>query len=592
MQPPPETPRYGPRFFSTLRIFGTTKPTRQITVLVCLFGATLAEGFGIASILPMFSIAQGNADNDSTLNQVFKQIVEYFGLPFELRVVACMLVVGFVLKGILYLFAMNHVGITVAKVTTSLRLKLIGRLLEAKWIYFTRQPVGRFGNAISGEATRAGEAYLSVAILIAVQLQVLMYLFLAYLIAWELAAAALAFGIFLTILLSWIIRRTRRAGRVQTARTRSLTAGLTDALIGLKPLKAMARHLRFAVLFERDAKELKQALMRQVFARNTLRVTQELIIVSIIAIGFPVAIVVFHYPFEEILVVTLLLIKLAMTLAQGQRQMQTVQQTESAFWSLQETINEAEAAKEAFTGTRVPTLDSGIEFRDVSFAYDRKAVLDDVSLFVPAGKVTTITGTSGAGKTTTADLVLGLYLPKEGAVLIDNVPLPEIDLLKWREMTGYVPQEVILFHDSIYANIALGDPQFDHASVRAALEAAGAWDFVEQLPEGMDSVVGERGALLSGGQRQRIAVARAIVHRPKLVILDEATSALDPETELAICNNLKDLSRRTGLTVLAITHQPAWVEAADRIYRVSDGTIVEQNEASRHAAPKAKAVTS
>ena len=450
MQAPPETPRYGPRFFSTLRIFGTTKPTRQITVLVCLFGATLAEGFGIASILPMFSIAQGKADNDSTLNQLFKHIVEFFGLPFELRVVACMLVVGFVLKGILYLFAMNHVGITVAKVTTSLRLKLIGRLLEAKWIYFTRQPVGRFGNAISGEATRAGEAYLGVAILIAVQLQVLMYLFLAYLIAWQLAAAALAFGVFITILLSWVIRRTRRAGRIQTARTRSLTAGLTDALIGLKPLKAMARHLRFAVLFERDAKELKQALMRQVFARNTLRVTQEMILVSIIAVGFPVAIVVFHYPFEEIIVVTLLLIKLAMTLAQGQRQMQTVQQTESAFWSLQETIKEAEVAKEAFTGTRIPTLEHGLEFRNVSFAYDRKEILQDVSLLIPAGEVTTITGTSGAGKTTTADLVLGLYLPKAGEVLIDGVPLNDIDLLKWREMTGYVPQEVILFHDSIY----------------------------------------------------------------------------------------------------------------------------------------------
>jgi ATP-binding cassette subfamily C protein len=329
-----------------------------------------------------------------------------------------------------------------------------------------------------------------------------------------------------------------------------------------------------------------------VFARNTLRVTQELILVSIIAIGFPVAIVVFHYPFEEIIVVTLLLIKLAMTLAQGQRQMQTVQQTESAFWSLQETIQEAEAAKEAFTGTRIPTLEHGLEFRNVSFAYDRKEILQDVSLFIPAGEVTTITGTSGAGKTTTADLVLGLYLPKKGEVLIDGVPLNDIDLLKWRELTGYVPQEVILFHDSIYANIALGDPQFDHDTVRAALVAAGAWDFVEQLPEGMNSVVGERGALLSGGQRQRIAVARAIVHRPKLVILDEATSALDPETELAICNNLKELSRRTGLTVLAITHQPAWVEAADRIYRVSDGKITEQHDASRNPAPTAKAATS
>jgi ATP-binding cassette subfamily C protein len=592
MQPSPETPRYGPRYFSTLRIFGTTRPMRQVTVLLCLFGATLAEGFGIASVLPLFAIALGKGAGDSALERLFRQFLQFAGLPEELAVVSYMLVAGFAVKGLLYLFAMNHVGVTVAKVTTSLRLKLIGRLLEAKWGYFTRQPVGRFGNAISGEATRAGEAYLGVAVLIALQLQTLMYLVLAYLLSWQLALAALVFGAVITILLNWIVRRTRRAGRIQTARTRSLTAGLTDALIGLKPLKAMARHLRFAVLFENDAKELKHALMRQVFARNTLRVAQELIIVIVIAAGFYSAIEVFHYPFEQIIVVALLLIRLVLTLAQAQRQLQNVQQTESAFWSLQETIKEAEAAREAFTGTRQPTLERGVEFRHVTFAFDRKQVLRDVSLFIPAGDVTTVTGGSGAGKTTTADLLLGLYLPLEGDVLIDGVPLHDLDLLKWRSMTGYVPQEVILFHDTIYANVALGDPQFDHATVRAALEAAGAWEFVSQLPEGMDNVVGERGALLSGGQRQRIAVARAIVHRPKLVILDEATSALDPETELAICNNLKDLSRRTGLTVLAITHQPAWVDAADRIYRVTEGSIVEASELTPAGAAGAKAATS
>jgi ATP-binding cassette subfamily C protein len=183
-----------------------------------------------------------------------------------------------------------------------------------------------------------------------------------------------------------------------------------------------------------------------------------------------------------------------------------------------------------------------------------------------------------------ADLVLGLYLPLSGEVLIDDTPMCEIDLLQWRRMTGYVPQEVILFHDTVYANVALGDPQFDRIVVQAALEAAGAWEFVSQLPDGLDSIVGERGTLLSGGQRQRIAVARAIVHRPKLVILDEATSALDPDTELAICRNLRDLSKRMGLTVLAITHQPAWVDAADRIYRVSEGAVVESTSIPTSAA--------
>jgi ATP-binding cassette subfamily C protein len=134
---------------------------------------------------------------------------------------------------------------------------------------------------------------------------------------------------------------------------------------------------------------------------------------------------------------------------------------------------------------------------------------------------------------------------------------------------------VILLHESVAMNVTLGDPAFDAAAVEAALKAAGAWDFVSKLPDGIESIVGERGTLLSGGQRQRIAIARALVHRPKLLILDEATSALDPGTEAEICANIGELSRATGLTILAISHQPAWVEAADHVYRLAEGRVLD-----------------
>ena len=153
--------------------------------------------------------------------------------------------------------------------------------------------------------------------------------------------------------------------------------------------------------------------------------------------------------------------------------------------------------------------------------------------------------------------------------------LGDADLARWREMVGYVPQEVILFHDSVLANVTLGDPDLGPEDARAALAAAGAWEFVTQMPQGLDSIVGERGTLLSGGQRQRVAVARALIHRPALLILDEATSALDPNTEAAICRNLKDLVADTGLTIVAITHQSAWVEAAHRVYHVERGQVTE-----------------
>jgi ATP-binding cassette subfamily C protein len=166
-------------------------------------------------------------------------------------------------------------------------------------------------------------------------------------------------------------------------------------------------------------------------------------------------------------------------------------------------------------------------------------------------------------------------------VLLDGVPLKEIDLQSWRRLVGYVPQELVLFHDSIYANVALGDRQIGAAEVREALELAGAWEFVCGLPEGMLTEVGEGGAKLSGGQRQRIALARALVGKPRLLILDEVTSALDPDTEWQICRGIRDLAQEMG--VLAITHRPAFLEIADLIYRIDDGRAVKALDAPRVA---------
>jgi ATP-binding cassette subfamily C protein len=207
----------------------------------------------------------------------------------------------------------------------------------------------------------------------------------------------------------------------------------------------------------------------------------------------------------------------------------------------------------------------------VSFSYADRAVLDNVSIELPAGSFSALLGPSGSGKTTFADLVTGLLRPQKGDICIDGAPLSQIDIGSWRGMIGYVPQENLLMHDTVFKNITLGEETISEPEVETALRGAGAWDFVQQMPKGMHSIVGERGSMISGGQRQRIAIARALVKRPKLLILDEATTALDPKTEKEICTTLQQLKGR--ITILAISHQPTVVECADWAYHLKEGRL-------------------
>jgi ATP-binding cassette subfamily C protein len=347
---------------------------------------------------------------------------------------------------------------------------------------------------------------------------------------------------------------------------------LADSLQSIKPLKAMAREGLVGSLLGSENKRLNRALRRDVISTEALSEVQDLTVALIMLSGLYVALIQWKLPFNAVIVMVLMLARALTSLGKAQRQYQRMRSYESAFWSLQAVIEEASRVRETNPGGASPHLEKSVRLDNVSFGYGKIFVLGNASLTIPAGSFTAILGPSGAGKTTIADLFVGLLRPQQGQILIDNVPLEQVDLRQWRRMIGYVPQEPFLLHDTVLWNVTLGDPEVNEADAEAALRAAGAWEFVAELPQQIHSSVAERGTALSGGQRQRIAIARALAHRPKLLILDEVTSSLDPQTEAAICRTLQGL--RDRLTILAISHQPALVEAADRIYRIQNGEVI------------------
>nr|WP_156937850.1 type I secretion system permease/ATPase [Mesorhizobium sp. LNHC221B00] len=223
----------------------------------------------------------------------------------------------------------------------------------------------------------------------------------------------------------------------------------------------------------------------------------------------------------------------------------------------------------------LPTIRGRVTFEHATFRYriDGPEVLHDVSFSVEPGQVIGIVGSSGSGKSTVAKLIQRLYVPESGRVLVDGVDLAMVDLTWLRRQIGVVLQDNVLFNRSIRENIALADPAMPMERVIAAASLAGAHDFILELPEGYDTIVGERGSSLSGGQRQRVAIARALITDPRILILDEATSALDYESERAIQQNMKRIS--AGRTVFVIAHRLSTVRHANRIITIEHGRIVE-----------------
>jgi ATP-binding cassette subfamily C protein len=489
------------------------------------------------------------------------------------------------LKSVLLLFAKKRIGYTVAQVATDLRLSLLRALLVTKWQYYIRQPVGVLTNAMATEANRTSKGYLSGITMTATLIQALVYMGVALLVSWQATLLALSAGLFLLYILHFLIKKARRAGSRQTELLKSLLTHLTDTLQSIKPLKAMAREERADSILEKKTTRLNRALQKQVLTKESLKASQEPLLVVLSAIGLYTALIHWHVPLAKVMVLVFLLVRVVKQLNKAQQDYQEMVTYESAYWSMQDTIREVEKAREPALGTQVPCLNEAIRFDRVSFNYGEEWVLRNVSLTFPAGLFTAIVGPSGVGKTTIVDLVIALLRPQQGELFIDNLPVAEIDLRSWRKMIGYVPQETLLLHDTVLINVTLGAADLSEADAEQALRAAGAWEFVKVMPQGIHSTVGERGSMLSGGQRQRIAIARALVHKPKLLILDEPTSALDPENEAAISETLGKL-RGGGITILGISHQPTIMDVADRAYHLQDGEaflVQDHNIAGAHS---------
>lgn len=559
-----------------LRSFIAADPLRMLTALFFLLGAGLAEGVGLVTLLPVLGLSTGVMPDNGISRKVFA-VFDSVGVAPNLAILLAIVVLGVCLKAALTLIGQRIVSFSAADFATDIRLSMIEGLMAARWSHFVSQPSGAIANAFARDADTAAGAYSGMTSILATAFQVAVFCMLALFASWQVTVVGLGVGVLMISVLQRLVRNARRAGAQQTQQMRTLIVRLTDSLQLIKPLKAMAKEKQLAPILRAEAIAINQAQRKLMSAIAELSVFQEPIFTVFLAVGLFVAVTYFSYPLADLLFMGILFQRIVSRMGALQVQYQKMTSQEAAYWSIRRTLSGMHAVRENLNaGGAVPTLDRAIELNSINFSYGDRPILSDVSATLRARELTAIIGPSGAGKTTLVDLVIGLITQQSGAIMIDGVSLQDIDQNRWRSSIGYVPQDFLLLHDTIAANVSLGDAKISTDEIEASLRAADAWGFIEELAEGIQTVVGERGARLSGGQRQRIAVARALVRKPLLLVLDEPTTALDPRTERELCATLKKIAAST--TVLAISHQPAIREIADVVYALESGVISLQKD--------------
>ncbi len=568
---------------AVVRRFATTlflaSPRRAAMTALLTIGVGLFEGVGLLLLIPLLQLIGLDAQHGGMgrLMAVVRHAFDTVGVAVTLPRVLLLYVAVIALQSVVQRWQ--------AIVSAALRRDLVdllrGRLYRAvagtSWLYFSRHRASLFLQILTSKVDRVASAAYYLIDLVVTLVISLVYIAMAVRVSATMTAAVVAGGLLLALVFRGRLREARALGADSGAASTRLYAATSDFLESMKLAKGYGAEDRHAGSFAGYSSALSQKARAEMRAGSRTR--QWLAIGSAAMLAFMVylATSVMAMPPASIFLLMFLFARLVPRLTSLYDKAQSLAGELPEFELVAVAEAQALAAAEPRAAEhREIALSRALDLRSVMFSYSESRVspaLIDVTLSCAARTTTAIVGPSGAGKSTIADLLLGLIQPLEGHVLVDGAPLSAEVLRAWRAQIGYVPQETLLFHDTVLANLRWAKPDATDDEIWHALTLAAAADFVRGLPEGLHTVLGDRGVLISGGERQRLALARALVRKPRLLILDEATSSLDSENEQRIQEAIERLHEQ--ITIVVITHRLSTIRNVDLIHVVDGGRVVE-----------------
>ncbi|GAB1342423.1 ABC transporter ATP-binding protein [Gemmatimonas sp.] len=576
----------GPLLWRRLWRFVGPHKGKLVLVVVLNALAAFADVFSFTLLVPFFNAffkAESLLPSSGTIGRLLNASIGFLldeqDRMGSLRNVLLIVIAAVTTKNTLVWLA-GQVGVKLQEfVVRDLRNAVYAHLLRLPLPWFTRNKVGQI---ISRVLTDTGNAKTVVTELVTRSLwsgaQVLATLVAMFTTSWRLSLAALVIAPVTIGAIQPVLRKLRKGYRRLGNEQGEMTSLVQEVVSGVRLVKSYRAEGR---------EEIKFTDKNNAFAKGFVRVGRLALLSGPVTetLGTFTAVIILWYGAQLVLSEGALTgAELLVFLVQVMRLLQPLKQLSQTPAAAQQSLASAERVFEILDapsevavdrGTRtVATFTRDIVFENVGFQYDGgAAALEQVSFTARKGNVIALVGASGAGKSTLVDLIPRFIDPTAGRILLDGVDVREVRLDALRALTGIVSQDTVLFNDTVRANVAFGRPDATQAQLEAAARAANALGFIEALPEGWDTNLGERGTRLSGGQRQRLAIARALVSDPPILILDEATSALDVESERLVQEAIDRLLE--GRTVFVIAHRLATIQHADRILVLDGGRLVE-----------------
>ena len=570
-----------------IKLFQDYLGKRIYLIFVLGLFAALAEGIGILMLLPLLETLDGFSSEQelNSISLAIFNLIRFFGFEPSTVVIIILITFFFLIKGILTFLALGFSAYLIGVLLNELKSRLFNNYSQMNYEYYSSKNTGHFTNLINEQPIKALESFRQLTTLAAQLVNTIVLITLSFYMTWEFGLMALAVGIILLVLFIRINNFVRNLSRITASENGVLTKWLIQMLHGFKYLTSTSQT---DLLKPRILKSITLLTGNQVKSGVAAAFTQS--VREPLAVVFIMMVVIFQiYVFQSSIEPILVSIVLFY------RALNSVLAVQSSFQGTFQHIGSMEIVEEEFiqqkenadTDGEVSLLSfkNDIKIQNLSFSYSGSELkaLNSININLEANDSIAFVGESGSGKSTLVDMITLLHKPSSGKIFIDGLNGEDLKKDSWRKQIGYVSQETTIFNDSIGNNISMwgGDFKSDkvlYKNIKDAAFQANIIDFVNSLPNGFESQVGDRGLFLSGGQKQRLFIAREIFRKPKLLILDEATSALDTESENEIQKSIDNLKGKTTLIVIA--HRLSTIKNVDRIYVLKKGSIIEKGSYS------------